>query len=61
MQTLKEVKQSFADDMYSWLDENDLDSKEEYDNLFKNYIEWLESFDCEWDRENEAWESWYIR
>lgn len=60
MQTLQQVKQEFADDMYSWCDENDLEPWE-LNRLKESYIENLENFVAEWDRENEAWESWYIR
>ena len=61
MQTLKDIKKSFAEDLYSWLHENDLNSKEEYNNLFKEYIESLDEFNPEWEEQNLCWEAWYIR
>ena len=61
MQTFKEIKKSFAEDLYSWLHENDLNSKEEYNNLFKEYIESLDEFNPEWEEQNLCWEAWYIR
>jgi hypothetical protein len=53
MQTIKEVKEWFAD--------NFAESSDKYEEAFNNYLSELDSCDPEGEEENLSWETWYIR
>lgn len=60
MQTLKEIKQSFTEELYSWA--NDLDFIPWVLSEMKNdYVKELENANPEWEEENILWEAWYVR
>ena len=60
MQTLKQIKAIFANEMYSWCSEQDLEHWE-LNKMKQAYIDELSNCNPEWDVENMMWESWYIR
>jgi len=60
MQTLKQIKQWFANELYSWAD--DLDFIPWVLNQMKqDYIDELWTLDPDWEDENKIWEAWYVR
>ena len=60
METIKEVKQWFAEEMFSWTCEQDYEDPNEYHNLIKWYVEDIEFCDPNWERENLCRETWYV-
>ena len=61
MQTLKQIKEWFAEDLYSWVDKNDFEYEWELDEMIKDYIDELTDFNPEWEDENKIREAWYVR
>lgn len=60
METIKEVKQWFADEHYTWIYENDFDSTDWINKAKESYIEDIECCDPDWERENLCREIWYV-
>jgi len=60
METIKNIKQWFANELYSWA--YDLDFIPWVLNQMKqDYIDELWTFNPEWEDENKIWEAWYVR
>jgi hypothetical protein len=60
MQTLKQITKSFANELYSWVYDNDF-LEWELDKMKLGYCNELKNYNPEWEEENKTWESWYIK
>jgi len=62
METLKQIKEWFAEELYSWESYKDYpDDHMKHKNNINDYILELEKCDPDWEEENLIWEAWYVR